>query len=396
MRSKFIPLVAAVIAFPSIGFGLGIRIIDQDPEATARGDAFTATADNPSAIYYNPAGITQLQVQNVSVGAYGIYLQDKYTSPTGNTVRTRDEPQAAPQIFYTYTLSKIPISLGIGVYAPYGFALSYPDNNPFRQLALKGGVTYLDVNPVIAYKIDDHLSIAAGLDIDYADASLERGILAVPNNNFQFKGYGYGAGFNLGIMWQPTPQHSFGLSYHSESTIDLSGHSTVAVPQFGAYSVTHASTEFTFPEYIQGGYSFRPTPDWNFEVDLDWTNWQQLKTLELAQQNTSTVAIPFNWQSSLIYEAGVTRYLPKGFRLSAGYIYSENSIPSSSFTPLVPDSNRNVFSVGLGRTQGKFSWDVAYQLAYGANRTIDNSSVIDDGTYRFISHAVTISFGYHF
>src|SRR5213083_2807851 len=45
---------------PTVSFALGIRIADQDARATARGNAFTATADNPSAIYYNPAGITQL------------------------------------------------------------------------------------------------------------------------------------------------------------------------------------------------------------------------------------------------------------------------------------------------------------------------------------------------
>ena len=41
----------------------GFRLPDQDAFATARGEAFVATADNPSAIYYNPAGITQIRGQ---------------------------------------------------------------------------------------------------------------------------------------------------------------------------------------------------------------------------------------------------------------------------------------------------------------------------------------------
>ena len=396
MKSRFLLLLAAALVLPSVGFGLGIRIIDQDAEATARGDAFTATADNPSAIYYNPAGITQIPGDNFLVGAYGIYLQSKYSPANGDTFRTKDQPQAAPQIFYTHAFDKVPVTLGVGLYAPFGFALQWPDNAPFRQMALRGGITYVTLNPVLAWRISDTLSIAAGLNVNYARADLENGILpfSFPPNRFTFKGDGYSAGFNLGLMWQPTKQHSFGFSYHSESKMDLSGQSTVALPTL--VHDTHASTEFTFPQFMEAGYSFRPTPDWNFEADIDWADWHQLKTLTLAQANSSSVSLPFNWRSSFIYEAGVTRYLPKGYRVSAGYIFSQNSVPDSSFNPLVPDSNRNIFSAGVGQTNGSFSWDLAYQFAYGPDRAVNNTSFVDDGTYRFISHAISLSFGYHF
>ncbi|HWB58425.1 MAG TPA: outer membrane protein transport protein [Chthoniobacteraceae bacterium] len=399
MIKKLFPslITVALLAIPSAAFGLGIRIVDQDAEATARGEAFTATADNPSAIYYNPAGITQLDGQNVLVGAYGIYLQSKYTPASGDTFRTKDQPQAVPQLFYTYSFKDAPFSLGLGIYAPYGFALQWPDNAPFRLQALQGGITFATFNPVFAWRINKTLSVAAGVNVNYARADLENGALlsSFPPNRFTFKGDGYSAGFNLGLMWQPTPQHSFGVSYHSSSNMDISGQSTAVVTPV-VFQRTHASTELTFPQFIQGGYSFRPTPDWNLEADIDWADWHQLKTLTLAQAGTASAQIPFNWTGSFMYEAGATRYLPGGYRLSAGYIYSENSVPTSAFNPVVPDSNRNIFSVGLGQTKGRISWDVAYQLAYGPNRSVSNTALIDDGTYRFISHAVTFSLGYHF
>ncbi len=399
MKSKLLSLIALAAVLPSAAFGLGIRIVDQDAEATARGDAFTATADNPSAIYYNPAGITQLDGQNLLIGAYGIYLQSKYTPPDGDSFRTKDQPQAAPQIFYTYSFKNLPFTLGLGIYAPFGFALQWPDNVTFRQQALQGGITYATFNPVFAWRITKTFSVAAGLNVNYARASLENGIpmfsTPFPPNRFTFQGDGYSAGFNLGMMWQPTKQHSFGVSYHSASTMDINGQSTSVVsPVF--MNQTHSSTSFTFPQFIQAGYSFRPTPDWNIETDIDWADWHQLKTLTLAQANQPSAAIPFNWEGSFMYEAGITRYLPHGFRVSTGYIYSEDSVPTSSFNPLVPDSNRNIFSAGVGQTKGNMSWDLAYQLAFGPNRTIYNAYIVDDGTYRFISHAVTFSFGYHF
>lgn len=96
-----------------------------------------------------------------------------------------------------------------------------------------------------------------------------------------------------------------------------------------------------------------------------------------------------------MYEFGATRYFSNGYRVSAGYIYSQSSVPSGNFSPLVPDSDRHILSAGVGWQNQTYSWDFAYQFAYGPPRTISNGTVAD-GQYRFISHAITLSFGYHF
>ena len=388
-------LLTAVLISPSLGFALGIRIPDQDAFATARGEAVTATADNPAAIFYNPAGITQLSGQNFLLGTYGIYLQSKYTSPNGaNSVRTKDNPQAVPQIYYTYQLKNLPITLGLGAYCPYGFNLEWPDTAPFRMQALKGGITYFTINPVIAWKINDTLSIAAGPTFNFAKSNLERGILPFPGNSFKFDGSGYATGFTAGILWQPAKQHSFGVNYHSGTSIGLDGHSTISIPGYRFYR-DKADTQFEFPEFITAGYSFRPNEQWNFEFDIDWTNWDRLNTLTLNQKTLGPVPLPFNWSSSFMYKFGATRYFSNGYNVSAGYIYSENSVPNSSFNPVVPDSDRNIFSVGVGKKYDRFSWDFAYQFAYGPTRTVTTATPAD-GNYRFISHALTFSLGYHF
>ena len=143
------------------------------------------------------------------------------------------------------------------------------------------------------------------------------------------------------------------------------------------------------------GYSFRPTPDWNFEADIDWTDWDSLNTVFLRESDGTIVKIPFNWTHSFIYELGASRNLPGGFRVSAGYVYSENSVPSASFKPIVPDGPLHVFSIGLGRAWDRYNASIAYQLAYGPQRTIVNDTV-SDGKYSFLSNAVTASFGIHF
>src|SRR2546427_11395482 len=125
MRADYWLLLLSIILTQGRLFGLGIRIADQDPFATARGNAFAATADNPSAIYYNPAGITQLEGQNASYSLYAIYLNSHYTAPSGNEEDTKDEIQAVPHHYYTYSLNFFKVSSAPGIYTPYGLGLEW-------------------------------------------------------------------------------------------------------------------------------------------------------------------------------------------------------------------------------------------------------------------------------
>jgi long-chain fatty acid transport protein len=400
-------LFAMLLFGPAAAFGLGIRIVDQDALATSRGDAFSATADNPSAIYYNPAGITQLEGTEFRLGAYGISLESTVDPalPGAANLDTKFEYQAAPQFYLTYKPAAAPIALGLGVYAPFGFGLEYPDDAPFRTLAKKGRIQYVSINPVFAFEITKTLSLAVGGMVNHGRAKLARGVVT-PGDEFHFEGEGVGYGFNAGLLWQPHPMHSFGAMYRSAAGLDFSGHSRVRIPSFtvatpfGPFKVprfdseSDADLDFDFPQTVVLAYSFRPTPDWNIEFDLDWTDWDSLNTLFL-RQSTGDVALPFNWESSFLYEFGVTRHLPAGFNLSAGYVYSENSVPSASFNPLIPDSNRHILSVGVGQTRDRLNWQVAYQYAYGPHRRIENGS-LGDGVYRFQSNAITFSVGYRF
>jgi long-chain fatty acid transport protein len=403
-ESKFCLFFLAL--FPQFAFALGIRVADQDAAATARGNAFVATADNPSAIFYNPAGITQLEGQNFRLGGYGIGIDIDYSSSSGKSIGNKHDFAVLPQFYYTLTPPKSPLSLGFGVYSPFGLGLDYGDDTPFRTLTKKGEIKFLTFSPVTAWKISPTLSVGLGATLNFAEATLSRGVF-LPGDDFRFRGAGTSYGFTAGIRWEPSPQHAFGVTYHSATDLDFSGHAalntkpfTVPTP-FGPFPVAaihteeDASAKFHFPQYIVAGYSFRPTPDWNFEVNVDWTDWDSLNQVILKQQRSASIAIPFNWKSSLFYEAGVTRRFAHGFHASAGYIYSENSVPERDFTPTVPDSNRHIFSAGIGQNTGRFNWDLAYQFARSPHRVIDNGTAAN-GIYRFTSHAVTLSAGFTF
>ncbi|MBU6401093.1 MAG: outer membrane protein transport protein [Verrucomicrobia bacterium] len=381
-------LLPAVMA-PASALALGIRIPDQDPAATARGNAFTATADDPAAIYYNPAGITQLSGSQVQVGTYAVWLDSRYTAG-GAAFDTTDRIQAVPQIYYTYSPPSIPLSFGLGFYSPYGLSLQWPDNTPFRTVGTQGELTYLTLNPVVAWRVNSQLSIAAGPTLNYSEADLRKGLF-LPGDQFRFKGDDTAAGYNVGLRWQPLAQWAFGATYRSETTLDYRGTSQ-AIP----YAPPgNASARFAFPQDVTVGLSFRPTPNWNLEFDVDWTDWSRLQTVTINQ--AVPAAIPFNWRSSFMYEWGVTRSFANGYSLSAGYMFSQNSVPAQDFTPLVPDSDRHIFSAGIGRKYRHLGWEAAYQFAYGPPRTVVSpGNPAANGTYRFLSHALTVSLGYSF
>src|SRR5208282_4193280 len=209
-------LVAAILGgLPLTLSANGFRLADQDAFATARGEAFVATADNPSAIYYNPAGITQLEGNNLRAGIYGIYLDPSFGPPnSGNTYHSSDNLAAVPQFFYTYTPEKLPLSFGLGVFAPYGGSMDWPDGTGFRTVATQGDLTYLTLNPVVAVKLLPNLSFGAGVMVNYVDMDLEQGLrpsyLPPAINFFRFKGDGWSVGYNLGLHWQPIDKISFG------------------------------------------------------------------------------------------------------------------------------------------------------------------------------------------
>jgi long-chain fatty acid transport protein len=386
---------------PVLVHGLGIRIPDQDAEATARGNAFVATADNPGAIYYNPAGITQLDGQQVRVGTYAVWLNSHYTA-AGAAFNTKDQLQAVPQVYYTYSPESLPLSFGLGFYSPYGLSLEWPDKVPFRSVGTRGEVTYLTFNPVVAWRVNSQLSLAAGPTANYSQADLRQGI--VPFNlgdQYRFKGDDTDVGYNLGLRWQPHPKVAFGITYRSETTLNYQGHSqTGGADVFGVPSGSRpASARFAFPQNVVAGISFRPTPAWNVEFDVDWTDWNRLKTVTVNQLPLPPAAKVFNWRSSFMYEWGVTRSFENGFNVSAGYMFSENSVPDQNFTPLVPDSDRHIFSVGVGRNYRHLRWEVGYQFAYGPPRTMNDLPAAlhpANGTYRFLSHALAASVGYSF
>jgi long-chain fatty acid transport protein len=381
--------LAGILACPDSVLALGFALPDQDTFATARGNAFVATASDPAAVYYNPAGITQLEGSHFSIGEYGIVYGSSYNTGATGTINSKSQLAVLPQVFSTWSLP-YNLTFGLGTYSPFGLRYEWPNNSPFLPVGETAEMDFFTLNPVLAYKVCSSLSLAAGPTLNYSEVDFKE----FPGFVNHFRGRDTSTGFNAGALWHPWEQHSFGITYRSASDMNYNGHATSLL---NPAANIPAQANIHFPQSVDFGYSYRPTTNWNFEVDADWTDWTQLQNVAINPQSAFGDNLPFYWHPSWILSFGATRNLGSGWRLSGGYMYSENTVPSDEFNPLVPDSDRHIFSLGVGKQYNKFSWDVAYQLSWGPNRTISNDYYPPvNGTYEFLSHAISINFGYRF
>lgn len=401
-----IVFIAVLISAPTTARALGVRIPNQDAEAIARGNAFVATADNPSALYYNPAGISQLDGHNVQVGLLNyLGVTSRYVSPNGSKSKTDFENQSVPQIYYTFGPEVLPLTFGFGVYAPFGLGLEWPETTGFRTMAIEGQIQYMTLNPVIAWEPLPNLSLGVGPTFNYSKLNMRRGIaLPIPGSDeFNFDGDDWAFGFNAGILWKPHTKWALGANYRSATTLDYVGTAETRSPlPFIPTGTSSSSAEFKFPQVVSAGISFRPTPKWNIEANIDWTDWNTLNTVTFKSTPVGDAMLPLNWCGSWFYEVGATYYFKNGYFASAGYFFSSNSTSERDFNPIVPDTDLHVGSIGGGFKGKHWRWALAGQIITGPYREVSHSTPNPisgqsaNGQYQFFVPAVTFSVGYHF
>ena len=231
---NFLKKILATVVLSAVAFETsanGLRVASEDAFAAARGNAFTATADNAAAIYYNPAGLTQISGTELRGGLYGLNLDPTFTAPAssanaGQTYGIDKHYAFIPQSFLAHTFSNAPVSIGLGIYAPFGGGIGWPDESGFRAVATRGSTTYLRFNPAVAVKLCEQLSFGAGVSADYARINLEQGLrpLAAPlANDFRFTGAGWAAGYSVGVLWKPWSFLTFGATVRGDTHFNLTG-----------------------------------------------------------------------------------------------------------------------------------------------------------------------------
>lgn len=373
MKTTFLSLLACSLLTEPV-FSLGIRLPNQDPAATARGNAFAATADNASAIYYNPAGIAQMDEAEFRASAYVVEVRHEYRS-NGGTIHNNEEWQAVPALYYASPIRDTRYSWGLSVNAPYGQASDWPADSPFNTLGVSAELSYLSVSPAFAMQMTDWLYLGAVVHFEKAELELEQ---IVPGTSIMSKtdGESTAPGLTLGALIR-REAHSFGVTYRFQTIHDVDG--SVDVPGIATFDY---DSKLVLPDHLIVGYAYR-MGQWTFEANVDWTRWSKFTELDLGLAGS----IPFEWQDSFFYEVGAQWESKDGnTRLNLGYTLNENSIPDENFNPLIIDSDRHFLSAGIERNFTE-NWSLSATVQYGwsvdrkVDKSVGNGFQSGNGTY---------------
>jgi long-chain fatty acid transport protein len=377
----------SVLIFPAIAHGSGFYYGVQSAKSFSMGNAFVAQADDPSAIFFNPAGIVQLERTQVSVGTGIIsgHLTFKSDAP-GGTVNLEDHVYVVPFGYLTYKVNDL-ISIGLGSYSDFGLSADWPDNWQGRFIygATMSRLTTYAINPVIAFRPHQKISFAAGPVIQYVDFIFKNRTL----NPFGFTeldtkiaGNDWGVGFNVGMLAWITENIKFGVCYRSEisykisnGTITFGPQAPTPIPGIGFFN-TGLQTSLKTPAILMFGLSWNHGP-LTVEFDTQWTQWSSFKDLAASfyypVAGQYELRIPKNWRNAWEYHFGIQYAILENLFLRAGFIYDMGAVPAATLEPLVPFGDRKFYTLGLGYKYKDLTLDVCYSYMDGNNSTWNNA-----------------------
>jgi len=416
MLSVFTAIAVSIAVLPSISFAAGFQLPDQDSAAMGMGGAFVGQADDPAAVWYNPAGMTRLDGTRISGGVIGIYPVLTHENNTVNpgTTDVSDRDIHLPVHLYVTHKPNDSIAFGVGVNNPFGLSTDWdPNTSSTRYVATFSKVVTTEVNPNIAYKLNDSLSVAFGVAYVHLRATLEKtvnvvlpGPVLLGDHNFRLSGDGEGWGFNAAAMYKISQNANVGLSYRSRVKIDVDGDADLV----GGPAATSGtgSTSITLPDLIQLGVSYKASDKLTVNADLDYTLWSTYDRIVITSNNPLFNATDEKqWEDVWCIRIGGQYLLLDQWKLRAGYVYDKSPVGEAHFETRTPDSDRQGLTIGTGYASGNMTIDLAYMYLRFNKRTINNSFADDDanpftpdnslnGTYKSQAQLAGITIGYKF
>ncbi|MFQ5442893.1 MAG: OmpP1/FadL family transporter [Thermodesulfobacteriota bacterium] len=400
-----------VLISPRIGFASGFKTSNHGAKATAMGNAFTATADDLSAMAYNPAGLTESMGTNTYLGATAVIPSYTYTSPSGTSEDGEDIVFFPFHFYISSDFDAKNMVFGLGVFSPFGLGTKWDEKGLVRFNATESTLETVVINPTVAWKLLPTLSIGAGVDYMYSKASLEsmvdQSLFGAGDGHFIIEGDGDGWGYNIGVLFTPTDRLRLGLAYRSRIKVDYSGSADLEniapslQPLFGGSSFsTGGGTSIEFPDVISAGIAYNPTERLKVELDLEWTLWSSYQSFVIDMQNEVPAAgfvdiiEDKNWRDVGAIKVGVEYRASERFSLRAGYVYDNSPVPESTLQPRLPDSDQQNISLGLGYSRERFNIDLVYIAVIYEERDVNNS--ILSGEYETSASLVGVSAGYGF
>jgi long-chain fatty acid transport protein len=391
---KIYTLISVLIISAQL-FAGGFQINEHGAKAMGMGGAFTAVANDASAIYWNPAGLTQLMGTNLMLGTTLIAPMSSFEGSEFSATTKKYETESQtffPTHFFAAHAFKNGLAVGLGFTSPFGLGVKWPDNWAGRFLALDTELKVFTISPVVAYKISEELSLSAGLIYSWADVTIKQKLPIAP---IELLGYPGGEslvtldgkdnsafGYCFGVMYKPIPEFSIGASFHSQLKYDFTGTATSTnlppVPQLNAlYPHGDISANLTAPYNLAVGLAYQVDPKLLLSFDFQFVGWSSYDTLSVnfAVPTVPDIHSPRLYDDSFILRLGGDYKVNDCFSVLAGIYYDKTPVKAEYMSPSLPEGNRLGFSAGIEYAiTKKLSVSGSYLYIHSSKVDVTNST----------------------
>ncbi|MBP8236420.1 MAG: outer membrane protein transport protein [Pseudomonas sp.] len=406
-------LSLALVSAASHGVASGFAINEQS--VSNMGTAFagrSSSADDASTVFGNPAGMARIKREQVSGGIALIHAKTDIDHASGSASGSNDGDMVpfigAPMGYYVKPLDDN-WSFGLGLYVPFGLVTDYERSFQGRYHGDRSEVRVITLQPTLSYRVNEQLSIGFGPTINRIDGELtsaiDNPIPTAADGKVKIKGNDTALGYNLGVLFEITPQTRFGLTYHSKVDYRLKGDTTVSGPGVIATSAGtyDASLELTTPESVDFSVTHELDADWTLYAGSTWTRWSRLEEIRadnkgvggLLAGKLSSISEPQNWHDTWAHAVGAAYKLNPQWTLRAGLAVDQSPTNNTDRSPRIPTGDRTIVSLGTAWSPND---DVTIDLAYSYLMEDDAHIERDDyrATYKNTAHGLGAQVTYRF
>ncbi len=408
-------LVLCLVLCPWQAWASGYGVYEWSARGNALGGAMVARDADPSAVAYNPSAITDLPGDQIQIGATAIAPMGSMDVESAglDDMDMADSVWALPTFYYTRQLSDH-YWFGLGMFSRVGLGTEYdnPDTWAGRYNCSYAAIKSVSINPNVALKLSEALSMAVGVDATYLDFAYH---MTLGNGDpdydilHEISADGWAYGVNLSARYRPFEWLSFGVLWRSEIEMAVDG--TAIFKQKGlisprALGFVNGGVSGTepVPESVTFGVMVKPMERLSLEFDAVWTRWSSYKELVIKYDELQRFGYELsstkNWSDTWRFQFGAEYALTKAVDLRAGYVYDQSPINDSYEDYAVPCTDRQIVTLGAGwKINESWAVDASYGYLWMSDRDYEarvSAGIIGLTREKAHAHMAGMSLTYRF
>jgi long-chain fatty acid transport protein len=391
-----------VLAVAAPARASGFLVYDASGEALGKASAVTASVNEPAAVWFNPGALGFMRGFGASAGGTIAIASNSFQpSDGGPEVHTRAGRFFLPAVFAEAAIGE-QVHVGVAALTAFGLGIDWPADWVGREAAISARIETFHINPAVAIKLDDRISVGAGFQAVRGAVDFTNALPALVGGTVRVGGGAWGFGGNAGLLVRAVPEVlHFGVTYRSRVKLSFQGRADFDPnPEFaGALPDQGGAATITLPDIITAGVLWRPTPTLALTFDPNlvlWNTYDEV-TLDFEQRTTPDTVLVRRFHPAVTLRLGADWTTPApGLSLRGGVIFDQNPSPKDTLAPSLPDAHRLDFALGIGYRHGWLKADVGYLLVYFLPSDATGGKEGPEGTYRTVSHLIGVTVGAQF